>query len=149
MTRPRYHTFIDKFCLATTTDCAAPTALSSAATVSQAVGKTRMQGGLAFASSAVTTNTALGCSLYLDRCIRELHRTIPLTIFCCKWQKDVQAPDPKRHRVGKSSTKATGYLGYQLDREWTQAGAVWEHNHRSIYKTLVNVTSSLCSPKIC
>ncbi|POW20330.1 hypothetical protein PSHT_03634 [Puccinia striiformis] len=99
------------FCLATTTDCAAPTALSSAATVSQAVGKTRMQGGLAFASSAVTTNTALGCSLYLDRCIRELHRTIPLTIFCCKWQKDVQAPDPNDTALANPPQRQLDILG--------------------------------------
>ncbi|KAI9603859.1 hypothetical protein H4Q26_003463 [Puccinia striiformis f. sp. tritici PST-130] len=103
--------FIDEFCLASDTECTAPTALTSAAIVSHTIGETRMQGGLAFASGAVTTNTA----------------------------EDAQAPDPKRQRVDESTTKATGYVGYCFDSEWTQTCAVWERNHRSMYEMLVDV----------
>ncbi|POW10067.1 hypothetical protein PSTT_06317 [Puccinia striiformis] len=131
--------FIDEFCLASDTECTAPTALTSAAIVSHTIGETRMQGGLAFASGAVTTNTAVGFSPYLDKCIRELRGTIPLTVFNRKWQEDAQAPDPKRQRVDESTTKATGYVGYCFDSEWTQTCAVWERNHRSMYEMLVDV----------
>ncbi|KAI7951688.1 hypothetical protein MJO28_007372 [Puccinia striiformis f. sp. tritici] len=131
--------FIDEFCLASDTECTAPTALTSAAIVSHTIGETRMQGGLAFASGAVTTNTAVGFSPYLNKCIRELRGTIPLTVFNRKWQEDAQAPDPKRQRVDESTTKATGYVGYCFDSEWTQTCAVWERNHCSMYEMLVDV----------
>jgi hypothetical protein len=98
-------------------------------------------GELTYAIGEVTNHNNIGFTPYLDENIRKLCGPLPLTIFNKKWQQKAMAQHlEKQTRDLASITETTiSYKGFPFVPEWDMNFASWTNNHRSFYKTLLNV----------
>jgi hypothetical protein len=89
----------------------------------------------------VNTHSNIGFTPFLDRNIRELKSSLPLTIFDKEWKERALTwhveKQPKNDDSG--SEKTPRYTGLPYHSEWSQIYATWTMNHRTFNDLLRNV----------
>jgi hypothetical protein len=101
--------------------------------------KGAVEGGRKFINWVVPSHGYCGLPAFYNKNLKQLKRSVPLTIFNPIWQQQAAAYVSEKMAINCGNSEEHCYTGHPTPSKWSQSYAQWARNYQCFMKTLREV----------